>query len=214
MELDVLEPSTKNTARRLGRAVLLVATALIAGVGIAFLADSKDGNSEVRLQSMTEVPYTAALDVAPRGDRLPKSQQAAPFTALEPGEDAVFAEVVERALAETHIAKAPTVAPTGDFGPVANVPPPIPVARPEPPAPAIAQFDDPADAFVPMEPVPQHEYVAEEFDGRQPARRKGRAADALGLPFGIVAATADQVGRTVVSLGNVVASIGRPPRRY
>jgi hypothetical protein len=214
MDIDDLEPST-NTVRRLGQAGLFIATALIVGVGFAFLADSNGGTSEVRMPAVTEVPYTAHLAVAPRADRLPKSQQAAPVTALEPGEDDALARVVERALAETHIAKAPTIAPTHDFGPVASVPPPIPVARPEPPAPAIAQLDEPADVLVPMEPIPQHEYVAaEEFDGRHPARRKGRAADTLGLPFGIVAATADQVGRTVVSLGNAVASIGRPARRY
>ncbi len=205
MDFDELEPST-NIVRRLAQAGLFIATALIAGVGFAFLADSDGGNSEVRMQAVTEVPYTADLAVAPRADRRPKSQQAAPVTALEPGEDKAFAEIVERALAETHVAKAPTVAPTGDFGAGPNVLPPIPIARPEPPAPAIAQFDDPGDYLVPMEPIPQHEYVAED-DGYQAPRRKGRPLDAFGLPFEIV-------GQTMVSIGDAVASIGRPARRY
>jgi hypothetical protein len=203
MDFDDLEPST-NIVRRVRQGALLVATALIVGVGFAFLADSNDGDGEVRMAAVTEAAYTAHLDVAPRADRLPKSQQAAPVTALEPGEDAAFAEIVERALAETHVARAPTVVPTHDFGP--SAPPPIPVARPEPPAPAIAQFHDPADDLVPLASIPQHEYVAEEFE-RGHSRRQARPIDALGLPFEIV-------GRTVVSLGNAVASIGRPARRY
>jgi hypothetical protein len=206
MNFDELEPST-NFVRRLGQAALFVTTALIAGVGFAFLADSNGGNGGVRMQAVTEVPYAAHLDVAPRADRLPKAQTAAPVTPLEPGEDVAFAELVERALGETHIAKAPTVAPTNDFGLLADVPPPIPVARPEPPAPAIAQFDEPDDYLVPIEPIPQHEYLAEGYERYQPPQRKARPIDALGLPFVIV-------GRTVATLGNAVASIGQPDRRY
>jgi hypothetical protein len=200
MDFHVLEPST-NGLRRVTRAALLVTTALIAGLGFAFFADSR-GGSEVRMAGATEVPYSAHLDVAPRADRLPKSQQAAPVTALKPGEDEAFAQIVERALAETHIAKPPVVAPKGDFGAEQGAPP-IPIARPEPPAPAIAQVAEPNDYLVPMEPIPQHEYMAQDLEGRH----KARPIDALGLPFEIV-------GRTVVTLGNAVASIGRPARRY
>jgi hypothetical protein len=206
MDFDDLEPST-NMTRRLTQAGLFRATALIAGVGFAYLADSNGGNGETPMRGVTEVPYTAHLDVAPRADRLPKSQQAAPATELLPGEDIAFAEMVDRALAETQVTKAPSVAPTDDFGAGSDTPPPIPIARPEPPAPAIAQFEEPDDYLVPMEPIPQHEYVAQEFDAYRAPRRKARPLDAFGLPFEIV-------GRTVVSIGDAVASIGRPARRY
>jgi hypothetical protein len=204
MSFDAPEPST-NVPRRILRAGLLVATALIAGVGFAFLADSNGGGG-VRMEAVTEVPYTAHLNVAPRADRLPKAQQAAPVTAREPGEDAAFAELVERALAETEATRTATVAPRGDFGATPGTPVPIPVARPEPPAPAIAHYDEPDGYLVPLEPIPQHEYVAEESE-RRSARRKAGPIDALGLPFEIV-------GRTVASFGNAVASIGKPDRRY
>jgi len=206
MDFDDLETST-NIVRRLAQAGLFLATALIAGFGFAFLADSSGGNSGVRMQAVTEVPYTAHLAVAPRADRLPKSQQAAPATPREPGEDAAFAELVDRALAETDVAKAPIVAPTVDFGPGPRVAPPIPVARPEPPAPAIAQFDEQDEFLVPLEPVPQHGYMAEGYEGYRHPRRKARPVDALGLPFRIV-------GRTVATFGNAVASMGKPDRRY
>jgi hypothetical protein len=210
MDFDAPDPST-NVVRHVGQAALFLATALVAGLGFAFLADSNGGSGDARVAAVTEVPYSAHLDVAPRADRLPKSQQAAPATPLQPGEDAAFADLVERALAETEVAKAPAVAPANDFGPMVDVPAPIPVARPQPPAPAIAQYTDPfedrADALIPMEPVPQHELAAEGHEAYQPPRRKARPIDALGLPFEIV-------GRTVATLGNAVASIGNPDRRY
>lgn len=214
----------------LRRVAAQISVSVTGGVCVAFLTHAYIIQSDRVSHGITEVPYAAAEVIAPRADRLPKSQEPVPVAALDFGEVSGVSGVSVSA-GETEFAKRPAVVPRDDFGPatpgvapefpgapmVQNEEPFVPpmAKTEEAPPPPIAQADEPGEPMVLIGAVPPRDLATDdEFDTGLSARPRARAVPILSVPLNVVAATADHIERTVVTLGNVVASIGRPARRY
>lgn len=205
----------------LRRASGQIAMSVTAGVCVAFVTHTIILKADRPAPGVTAVP-PAAEAIGPRADRLPKADVPAPAAAVDPGAMAAVAKVHADA-AETHVAKLPAVTPQADFvrpaadaGPSPYTPPAAdedtPMAELEQPLLPPAAVGQPGEPMVLTGAVPRRDLSGNEFDTGFPVERRP-VAPLLRLPLDMVAATADQVERGVVTFGNVFASVGRPGRR-
>jgi len=219
----------------LRRGTAQIVMSVTAGVCVALVTQALVPE---RRPATTEVQRQAEETVTPRDDRLPKAVVAAPAAAIDESEMASTVRT-ESVTAETHVAKLPAVEPRADYrapasldGPhpytppmASNEPLPAPAILDYAPlasggavAPAIAGVDDalrpPADIGAPGQPmvltgaVPPDGFASDDFDvDAPPAAETQRRVPLLALPF-------NAVEQGVFRLGDVVASIGKPDRRY
>lgn len=217
----------------LRRVAAQLSVSVTAGICVAFVTHTYIIGSVRGPSGATEAPYAAA--VTPRDDLLPKTVSTVPAGAIDATETASI-QRTESVAAETHVAKLPAVAPKADRqapaqldGPHPYTPPMVrddarpapPIADFAPPAsadtppPAIAGVDDalrpPADIGSPGQPLvlsgAAENFAADDFDAGTPPAEVQRRVPLLALPF-------TAVEERVFQLGDVVASIGKPKRRY
>jgi hypothetical protein len=216
----------------LRRGTAQIAMSVTVGVCVAVVTQAI--LPEHRSATTTEVRRDA-LAVVPQADRLPKSEVTVPVASIDVTEAASWLRT-DAAVSETHVAKLRAIEPKADYnapaqldGPHPYTPPmvsnemaPAPtIANYEPtmsadaPPPPIAGVDDalrpPADIGAPDQPMvlsgAAENFAADDFDAGTPAPQVERRAPALALPFAAVE-------ESVFRLGDVVASIGKPDRRY